>query len=80
MLVLGVPTLLRACAERGLTFNSGHTTFSLSREAIVPTDKPGMARWREWLFAVMSRNAQPATAFFRLPAYPVVELGMQVET
>ena len=55
------------------------TTFFLSRETIIPTREPGMAIWRERLFAIMSRNAQPATAFFRLPANRVVELGMQVE-
>jgi KUP system potassium uptake protein len=38
-----------------------------------------MAIWRERLFAVMSRNAQHATTFFRLPANRVVELGIQVE-
>jgi len=38
-----------------------------------------MFHWREELFAVMARNAQRATAFFRLPANRVVELGMQIE-
>jgi KUP system potassium uptake protein len=38
-----------------------------------------MARWRERLFAVMSRNARPATAYFRLPPNRVVELGAQIE-
>ena len=55
------------------------TTFFLSRETIIPTKRPGMALWRERLFATMSRNAQHATSFFRLPANRVVELGMQVE-
>jgi KUP system potassium uptake protein len=38
-----------------------------------------MAVWRERLFALMSRNARGATAFFRLPPNRVVELGSQVE-
>jgi KUP system potassium uptake protein len=38
-----------------------------------------MARWREKLFVVMTRNAVRATAFFRLPPERVVELGVQVE-
>jgi KUP system potassium uptake protein len=38
-----------------------------------------MAPWREKLFALMSRNAMRATAFFRIPPERVVELGMQVE-
>jgi KUP system potassium uptake protein len=38
-----------------------------------------MARWRQWLFALMSRNAQSASSFYRIPPNRVVELGMQVE-
>jgi KUP system potassium uptake protein len=38
-----------------------------------------MAVWREKLFAFMSRNAQGATAFFRIPPNRVIEIGLQVE-
>jgi KUP system potassium uptake protein len=38
-----------------------------------------MPRWRERLFALMSRNAARATSFFRIPPERVVELGMQIE-
>jgi KUP system potassium uptake protein len=38
-----------------------------------------MARWRERLFAFMSRNALPATAFFQIPSSQVFEVGVQVE-
>jgi len=38
-----------------------------------------MMRWRALLFGFLSRNAQPATAFFGLPVGRVVELGVQVE-
>jgi len=54
-------------------------TFFLGRETIIPTKRRGMAPWRERLFVLMSRNAQRATAFFRLPTERVVELGVQVE-
>jgi KUP system potassium uptake protein len=74
-----VPELLAECTEKGLEFKYEDTTFFLSRETIIPSDKPGMWIWRERLFAYMSRNAQRATAFFRLPANRVVELGMQIE-
>ena len=40
---------------------------------------PGMPRWRKKLFALMARNAQPATAFFQLPPNRVVELGAQIQ-
>lgn len=74
-----VEHILRRCSEQGLDFNPMDTTFFLGRETILPTKGPGMSFWRERLFAFMSRNAQQATAFFRLPANRVVELGMQVE-
>ena len=74
-----VPDVLELCGEQGLDFKCEETTFFLSRETIIPSDRPGMWLWRERLFAYMSRNAQRATAFFRLPANRVVELGMQIE-
>ncbi|MFM7816495.1 MAG: KUP/HAK/KT family potassium transporter [Verrucomicrobiota bacterium] len=51
----------------------------MSRETIVPSAQSQFPRWRQLLFGIPSRNAQSATAFFRLPASRVVELGMQVE-
>jgi KUP system potassium uptake protein len=74
-----VPEILVECKEHGLEFKDEDTTFFLSRETIIPSDTPGMWLWREKLFAYMSRNAQRATAFFKLPANRVVELGMQIE-
>jgi len=75
-----VPRILELAAAQGLEFKESDTTFFLSRETVIPSRRaPGMALWRERLFAIMSRNATSATAFFRLPANRVVELGMQVE-
>jgi KUP system potassium uptake protein len=74
-----VPVLLKACRKEGLEIEEEKTTFFLSRETIIATPRPGMFMWRERLFSLMSRNAQGATSFFRLPPNRVVELGMQVE-
>ena len=74
-----VPQILAACKGQGLDLPEATSTFFLSRETILPSKKPGMFMWRERLFSLMSRNAQGATAFFRLPPNRVVELGMQVE-
>ncbi len=54
-------------------------SYFLGRETLLSTDAPGMAKWRERLFAWMSRNAQSAMAFFRLPPDRVVEVGVQVQ-
>jgi len=73
------PHILALCKDQSLELKEEHTTFFLSRETIIATPRPGMFIWRERLFSFMARNAQSATAFFRLPPNRVVELGMQVE-
>jgi KUP system potassium uptake protein len=74
-----IPKALSPLDLDGWKFNIAQTTFFLGRETLISTEKPGMARWRENLFIVMSRNARSATAFFGLPPNRVVELGAQVE-
>jgi KUP system potassium uptake protein len=74
-----VPDVLERARKKGLPYEPMNTTFFLSRETIIPTKQPGMAVWRERLFAFLARNAQRPTDFFRIPANRVVELGMQVE-
>ena len=74
-----VPAALAACKAHGLDFELMRTSFFLSRETIVPSLYPGMARWRELLFAFMALNATSATKFFNIPTERVVELGTQLE-
>jgi len=74
-----VPEALQACAVQGLPVSVFETSFFLSRETVVPTDGAGMARWRERLFAWMSRNAGSAASYFQLPDNAVVELGTRVQ-
>ena len=74
-----VPEALAALKEKGLEFRPLETTYFLGRETLIPSSKPGMAIWREHLFAMMNRNARTATSFFCLPPNRVVELGAQVE-
>jgi KUP system potassium uptake protein len=38
-----------------------------------------MARWREHLYALLSRNATSAATYFRLPLDRTIELGLPVE-
>jgi KUP system potassium uptake protein len=77
-------------AERGHhtgAFRVPDTSFYLGRETLIVSRKPlkldvgvgPMARWRRKLFALMSRNAQSATAFFQLPPNRVIELGAQIQ-
>ena len=74
-----VPDVLDRCRALGLDIDAATVTFFLGRETLLATDRPGMALWRERLFALLSRNAWRATRFFRLPPGRVCELGAQIE-
>ncbi len=74
-----VPAALKQVSECGAEFKMMDTSFFLARQTLLPSSKPGMAIWREKLFAWMLRNAESAMEFFRLPTNRVVELGSQVE-
>ncbi len=71
------PVLARARERIGLDVNEA--SFFLGRETPVPGVHPPLARWRERLFAFMTRNAVSATDYFQIPPKRVVELGTQVE-
>ncbi len=74
-----VPEGLMQMKQCGGEFDMMQTSFFLSRQTLLPSDKPGMPIWREKIFAWMLRNAATAMEFFRLPTNRVVELGSQVE-
>ena len=88
-----VPEVLRQLQAYGVAIRPLETTFYLGRETLIAeSDRrkegaalarakalPPLALWRKKLFVVMSRNAQPATAFFNLPPNRVVEMGAQIQ-
>jgi KUP system potassium uptake protein len=75
-----VPEIARYATGRGLRMPIDTTTFYLGRETIVVSrQRGGMLRLRKNLFALMSRNAWNAIAFFGIPLQRVVEIGRQVE-
>jgi KUP system potassium uptake protein len=73
-----IPRALSECASRGLPFRVDRTSYFLGRETLLPQGEARMQAWRKRLFAFISRNAVPATAYFGLPPGRVVELGMQI--
>jgi KUP system potassium uptake protein len=74
-----IPVALERLGKEPVHFNPMTTSYFLGRETLIPTRHPGMAIWREHLFAWMTRNASSAATFFSLPANQVIELGAQVE-
>ena len=76
---IDVPAALGQLNGCGPVFKMMDTSFFLARQTLLASSRPGMAIWREKLFAWMLRNAESAMEFFRLPTNRVVELGSQVE-
>ncbi|WP_293970170.1 potassium transporter Kup [Sphingomonas sp.] len=76
---MDVPAALDMREICGGPFRQMETSYFLSRQTLIPSARPGMAIWREHLFAWMVRNAESAMEFFKLPTNRVVELGSQVE-
>ena len=74
-----VPAALTQLQECGPMFKMMDTSFFLARQTLLASARPGMAIWREHLFAWMLRNAESAMQFFKLPPNRVIELGSQVE-
>jgi len=74
-----VPSLLRRLELDGEGVDPDEVTYFLGRETLIATEEPGMARWRERLFALMSRNAERAPRYFHIPSEQVVEMGTQVD-
>jgi KUP system potassium uptake protein len=73
-----VPTALRNIVSPEFGIGPIDATYFVGRETVFATELPGMALWREHLFAFMHRNATSAARFFGLPPERVVEVGIQV--
>jgi KUP system potassium uptake protein len=65
--------------QHGLKLDLSDTSFFLARDTVVPSNLPGMAIWRERLFAWMMQNAAKPSDFFKIPPNRVVELGTKIE-
>jgi KUP system potassium uptake protein len=76
---IDVPAMLSKVERIGSPCKMMDTSFFLARQTLLASSRPGMAIWREKLFAWMLRNAESAMEFFKLPTNRVVELGSQVE-
>jgi KUP system potassium uptake protein len=73
---------LRLAQERGLLPDIDLTkmSFYIGSETVIPSrHHPGMAFWREVLYAMLQRNAERSASYFRIPATQVVQLGAEIE-
>jgi KUP system potassium uptake protein len=74
-----VPAALKQHLANGIRYEGSKSTFFLGRETYaVGKSLNAWERVRLAIFAWMTRNATPATAYFSLPPSRVVELGAQI--
>ena len=72
-----LPAALALAASQGVDIDPMSTTYFIARSVV--QDGPGeLSAWRCALYAWMTRQAEGAAAYYRLPANRVVELGTQV--
>jgi len=74
-----VPADLARIETCGGGFNMMRTSFFLGRQKLIANrEQPGMALWRERLFAWMLKSSESAMEYFKLPTNRVIELGSQL--
>jgi KUP system potassium uptake protein len=74
-----IPRLLAQLKERGCAIDLADVTYFVGHETVTKrSDRRGLPRWQEAMFAVMERNASHVTDYFNLPAEQVVEIGRQI--
>ena len=75
-----IPRDLSGINTCGDPFSMMSTSFFLGRQKLIASKRaPGMALWREKLFAWMLKSSESAMEFFKLPTNRVVELGSQLQ-
>lgn len=74
-----IPAAMSKVRMAGGPIGSLESSYFLSRQTLIASSRPGMAIWREKLFAWMVQNAESPMEFFKLPTNRVIELGSQVE-
>jgi KUP system potassium uptake protein len=83
-----IPKALENCKLENVTIDPFTTSYFVSRETVVSGlkvsnprtsgDGRAMAKWRNNLFAIMSRNAGSVVGYFNIPSNSVIELGARV--
>jgi KUP system potassium uptake protein len=75
-----VPKALSSLSPPGFSCDLENVSYFLGKESIIPTEnRPGMALWREKLFALMAQNDFSAMRAFDLPPERSIEIRGHIE-
>ena len=73
-----VPKIFETCKRKDLSVEISNTSFFLSRRSLRLAAESELPRWQQRLFLTLSRFAEDATVYFRIPMDRAVEVGTQV--
>jgi len=73
-----IPKALEDCKINNVTIDPFTTSYFVSRETVISGPRGKMAKWRDNLFVLMSRNAGSVVSYFNIPSNSVIELGSRV--
>ena len=73
-----VAKALALCKKKGFKFEIMQTSFYLGRRNLISTPNTGLPVWQEKLYIHLADFGIDPSAYFKLPANRVVELGEQV--
>ena len=71
--------LAAAVAATQHPIDLSNVTHYLGRNTFVASSAEKMGSRAEWLFALLTRNAQPLTEHLNIPWQRVVEIGAQID-
>ena len=77
-----VPSAIQLAMDQGLLprVNPDDITYFVGRQTVIAAEtRPGMALWREVLFATLNRNAELSADYFGIPAAQTIEIGIPIE-
>jgi KUP system potassium uptake protein len=77
-----VPQGLEVAMARGqfAKYDLSRVIYYTGHETIIASGRrPGLAGWREELFAFMLHNAQRPGAYFKIPSAQIMEIGVEFE-
>lgn len=72
-------TLMAIMRERGVPLKPSETTYYFNREMVVSGGEARMWEWQKSFYALLSRNARPATDYYKIPPTQIIELGLPIQ-
>ena len=74
-----VEAIIRRLASAGVEAADMSTTFFFNREMILATGDSSLWKWQKDFYSFLSRNARPASDYYRISPSQIIEIGMPVE-